>query len=301
MNKIIFLKPYFKKTLWANDNIKKMYHLQNNVGEAWLISTINKHESIVKGSEQKFSDFIKENPSFFNLTKERVQTFVYPNLTKFLDAKLPLSIQVHPDDEYAQKLGSLGKNECWYVLKNSQEPFILGTNTTDIRIIEQNINTKNIEQYLNKVPLQVNDFVSIESGLVHGIPADTLVFELQQSSDITYRLYDYERVDELGQKRQIHIKESLETIKLNLKPKVQKQLTNGFYQTKNFNLTKLELNNQELKVSTHLAKHCVEIVIYQGEGFINSIKIKAGDVLIVSKQALNFKLKGQIKLFLNYL
>ncbi|VEU75056.1 Probable mannose-6-phosphate isomerase gmuF [Mycoplasmopsis citelli] len=301
MNKIIFLKPYFKETLWANDNIKQMYNLQNNVGEAWLISVIKGCESAVRETNQKFSDFIKENPNFFNLTNEQAKTFVYPNLTKFLDAKLPLSIQVHPDDEYAQKLGTLGKNECWYVLKNSQDPFILGTKTTDIEKISKTINSKNIEKYLNKVKLEINDFVFIEAGLVHGVPADTLVFELQQSSDITYRLYDYERVDQLGQKRQIHINESLETIKLHLQPEIQKTLTNGFYKTKNFNLTKIELNDQEMTISTQKSKHCIEIVIYNGEGFIDALEVKSGDVLIVSKQKLNFKLKGKMQLFLNYL
>ncbi|MGZ9413831.1 type I phosphomannose isomerase catalytic subunit [Mycoplasma sp. AC157] len=302
MEEIIFLKPYFKKTLWANDNIKRIFNLNENIGEAWLISAVKNCESTLINTNQKFSDFIKENPKFFNIKEEDINSFVYPNLTKFLDAKLPLSIQVHPDDEYAKKLNSLGKNECWYVLENKGKPFILGSSTTNKEIFKNVINTKETEKYLNKIILNKGDFVSIESGLIHGIPEETMVFELQQSSDITYRLYDYERLDIDGKKREIHTKESLETMKLDLQPIIQKQLNQeGFYNTKNFNLTKKEINNTTEIIDTTKAKHCTEVVVFEGEGFLNkTTKIKQGDVFIVSKQTPNFSINGNIKIFINF-
>ncbi|MGZ9414280.1 type I phosphomannose isomerase catalytic subunit [Mycoplasma sp. 5370] len=302
MEQIIFLKPYFKKTLWANDKIKKIFNLKENIGEAWLISAIKDCETILSKTNQKFSDFIKENPLFFGLDKNEVKTFIYPNLTKFLDAKYPLSIQVHPDDEYAKKFNSLGKNECWYVLENTGKPFILGSTTTEKKVFEKVINSKETEKYLNKVELKKGDFVFIESGLIHGIPEKTMVFELQQSSDITYRLYDYERIDTDGKKREIHIKESLETMKLDLQAIIQKQLNQeGFYNAKNFNLTKKEINNTTEIIDTTKAKYCTEVVVFEGEGFLNKItKIKQGDVFIVSKQTLNFSISGNIKIFINF-
>ncbi|MGZ9428643.1 type I phosphomannose isomerase catalytic subunit [Mycoplasma sp. 1012] len=302
MEQIIFLKPYFKKTLWANNNIKKIFNLKENIGEAWLISAIKDCESTLSNTNQKFSDFIKGNPLFFGLDKNEVETFVYPNLTKFLDAKYPLSIQVHPDDEYAKKFNSLGKNECWYVLENTGKPFILGSTTTEKKVFEKVINSKETEKYLNKIELKKGDFVFIESGLIHGIPEETMVFELQQSSDITYRLYDYERIDTDGKKREIHIKESLETMKLDLQAIIQKQLNQeGFYNAKNFNLTKKEINNTTEIIDTTKAKYCTEVVVFEGEGFLNKItKIKQGDVFIVSKQTLNFSISGNIKIFINF-
>ncbi|UWD34356.1 type I phosphomannose isomerase catalytic subunit [Mesomycoplasma molare] len=304
MNKnIIFLKPYFKKVIWANTNLKKLYNLNEDIGEAWLISAIENCESTIVESGEKFSDFIKKNPEFFNLTKESVKNFIYPNLTKFLDAKLPLSIQVHPNDEYAKKFNSLGKNECWFVLKNKGKPFILGSTTKEIEVFKSVINTKETEEYLNKIQLQEGDFVFIEAGLIHGIPENTMVYELQQSSDITYRLYDYDRKDALGNKREIHVKESLDTMKLDIKPEIQKRLNDkGFYNTKQFNLTKIELNGNYQKINTSMAKHCLEVVVFEGEGLIDKKhSIKKGDVFIVSKNTKEIEISGNIKLFLNYL
>ncbi|MGZ9762444.1 type I phosphomannose isomerase catalytic subunit [Mycoplasma sp. 394] len=300
MNKIIFLKPYFKQTLWANDNIKQMYHLDFNAGEAWLISTIKDCESVVAHTKQTLNEFIRSNPEFFGLTKKQAQSFIYPNLTKFLDAKHPLSIQVHPDDNYAKAFSSLGKNECWYVLKNNHQPFILGTNTNQKEKISKSINSSDIEQYLNKVSLQIGDFVFIQAGLVHGIPSETMVYELQQSSDITYRLYDYQRVDENGKMRQIHSDQSLETMKLELQPKIQKYQKNALYNAANFNLSVYDLNNEEIKIKNK-AKHCLEIVVYSGIGFINDVAIRAGDVLLVSYALKDILIKGSMKIFINVL
>ncbi|WP_322949776.1 type I phosphomannose isomerase catalytic subunit [Mycoplasmopsis cynos] len=301
MSNIIFLKPYFKKTPWANENLKKLFNLKENFGEAWLISAVNNCESIVKDYDLILSEFIKKYPNFFALTRQESENFIYPNLTKILDAKYPLSIQVHPDDRYAKQFNSLGKDECWYVLKTSYEPFILGSKTLDINIIKDTINTDQIEQYLNKIKLNEGDFVYIEAGLIHGIPSETMVYELQQSSDITYRLYDYQRLDKDGNKRPIHIKESLDTMKLDLKPTIQKSLSeNNFYQTKLFNLTKVELNNNQRIIDTNLAKHCIEVVIIEGEGFIDDRPIKKSDVLLISKEAGKVCIKGKLKLFLNF-
>ncbi|WAM06846.1 hypothetical protein ONA23_01155 [Mycoplasmopsis cynos] len=158
-------KAYFKKTPWANENLKKLFNLKENFGEAWLISAVNNCESIVKDYDLILSEFIKKYPNFFALTRQESENFIYPNLTKILDAKYPLSIQVHPDDRYAKQFNSLGKDECWYVLKTSYEPFILGSKTLDINIIKDTINTDQIEQYLNKIKLNEGDFVYIEAVL----------------------------------------------------------------------------------------------------------------------------------------
>ncbi|WP_027121397.1 type I phosphomannose isomerase catalytic subunit [Mycoplasma leonicaptivi] len=298
---IIFLQPYFKKTPWANDNLKKMFDLDQDYGEAWLISSIQGFESKVLNTNYNLREFILNNPKFFNLKNEDASSFVYPNLTKLLDSKTPLSIQVHPDNEYAKQFNSLGKNECWYVLKNSDQPFILGSKTNDINDFKKVMNTKEVENYLNKIHLENNDFVYINAGMIHGIPGNTMVFELQQSSDITYRIYDYERLDINGKKRDIHIKESLDTIKCNLKPEIQKQTdNNNFYKTNYFKLQKHELKNNSIKISTDLAKHCVELVVLSGNGFINDTPIKSGDVLLISKNQEEFILNGTLDLFLSY-
>ncbi|WP_322935553.1 hypothetical protein RRG37_04480 [Mycoplasmopsis felis] len=97
------------------------------------------------------------------------------------------------------------------------EPFILGSKTQDINEFKNVINTNLVENYLNKINLNNKDFVYINAGMIHSLPGNPMVFELQQSSDITYRIYDYDRLDINCKKRDIHIKESLDTIKFNLK------------------------------------------------------------------------------------
>ncbi|WP_036431130.1 hypothetical protein [Mycoplasmopsis felis] len=168
--------------------------------------------------------------------------------------------------------------------------------TQDINEFKSVINTNLVENYLNKIYLNNKDFVYIDEGMIHGLPGNPMVFELQQSLDITYGIYDYDRLDINGKKRDIHIKESLDTIKFNLKAEIQKEPDdNVFYKINYFKLQKLDLKNQGIKINTDLTNHCIELVVLNGSAFINDIHIKSGDVLLILKKSrrISFKRKDR--------
>lgn len=165
----------------------------------------------------KLSTFLDQHRSFFGGYQGQ-----YPNLTKIIDAKTALSIQVHPDDQYAQQYNSLGKAEGWYVLKNGGAPLVLGTTAKSKDHLAEIIKQNKMGSYLLKTNLIPGDFVYIDHGQVHAIPSETMVYEIQQSSDLTFRIYDYDRLDVNGQLRPLHIQEALDVVNCDLRPKIVK-------------------------------------------------------------------------------
>ena len=138
----------------------------------------------------------------------------FPLLVKLINSKEKLSVQVHPSDEYAKRVeNSLGKTEAWYVVDAKPgASLIVGTKNCDKAIFEKAIREGKTEEYLNKIEVKKGDCFLINSGLVHAICEGVIIAEIQQSSDITYRIYDY------GRPREIHVEKSMDVIDFNLKP-----------------------------------------------------------------------------------
>lgn len=177
--------------------------------EQWLISAHENGDNKISDLDISLSEFYRENKSFFG----NCPCEVFPLLVKIIDAKTQLSVQVHPDDLYAKlNENSLGKTECWYVMNEEPSEIIIGQNSHNRDELKKEIENNNIMNCLNTVKVQKGDFFYIPAGVVHAIGSNTKILEIQQSSDITYRLYDYERVDSLGQKRDLHISKSLDVI-----------------------------------------------------------------------------------------
>ena len=145
----------------------------------------------------------------------------FPLLIKFLDAAKDLSIQVHPDDAYAAEHegGSLGKCECWYVLHaDPNATIVVGQRAKSPEEFARLVEEGRWSELLNEVPVHAGDFFQIAPGTVHAIKGGTMVLETQQSSDITYRVYDYDRVQADGTKRELHLQKSLDVIDFGAKP-----------------------------------------------------------------------------------
>lgn len=182
-------------------------------------------------------------------------------LVKIIKANQPLSIQVHPDDNWAQKLENManGKSESWYVLAAEKEAFLVaGLTTYDQEAITNAINHKSFENLLLKVPVKVGDFFDIPAGLVHGIGAGITVLEVQQPSDVTYRYYDYNRLEN-GKPRLLHLKKAMQVQKdldYQLKPLKTKPLT---YQNK---ISKQTFYTRPTTLSNDAI--IVDLVNYQG-------------------------------------
>lgn len=222
-SKPFLLKPAGKDYLWGgsrlNDDFSKEIDLEP-LAETWECSTHPDGPSMVASGEHAgklLPDVLTEHPEYIGTHPKTVPGQI-PILIKLIDAKKDLSVQVHPDDEYAKKNenGQLGKTEMWYVLDASKNASLIYGFLRDMEkeVVKKNLERGTIEKYLQKVPVSKDDVFYIEAGQVHGIGAGALIAEIQENSNLTYRLYDYNRVDKHGNHRQLHIDKALEVANL---------------------------------------------------------------------------------------
>ncbi|MBG0730851.1 type I phosphomannose isomerase catalytic subunit [Mycoplasma sp. 'Moose RK'] len=295
MNKLFyFLKPYFSETIWASNELKNYFQTNKNVGEAWLISALRGKQSFVL--ELPLDQFYQENPDFFNFYPAKE----YPNLHKIISAKADLSIQVHPNDDFARQFNSKGKDECWFVL-SAKNPFVIGAKALTIESFFHNLQEQDLEkwkQILVYKNLQKGDFCYIPAGLIHAIPQETTVYELQQASDITYRVFDYNRRDQNGDLRELHLDKARQTINLNTKAIIVKN-QEKLVQNKYFNLSKIELKNT-FTLQFDKETFWFEAVIVEGAGEINNEKFQKYDAIIIKNQKeIPIVFKGEAIILLN--
>lgn len=218
----LLLRPSGKDYLWGgrrlNDEFEKGIEL-TPLAETWECST---HPDgpcyVAQGAEagKTLAQVLRAHPEYLGLRHSGEDTL--PILIKFIDAKQDLSVQVHPSDAYAQERenGQLGKTEMWYVLdagKNAKLVYGLRQDMTR-ETLKRTITDGTIMKYLQKVPICKGDVFFIPAGTIHAIGAGALVAEIQENSNLTYRLYDYDRVDKSGKKRQLHIDKALEVADL---------------------------------------------------------------------------------------
>lgn len=298
MKKIKFLQfyPYFSEKIWAGKNIAKFYNLKKNYGEAWIISAYEKKESVCKTPSffnKKLSWIWQNHSTFFG--KDLPEKF--PNLLKIIDTNQPLSIQVHPNDDFAKKYNSYGKDECWYVLANKQKnKFIYDFKPQKKATAIKKILNKDFKNLFNKVDLLKDDFLYVESGKIHAIPKNVTVFELQQSSDLTFRVYDYDRLEN-GKKRKLHTQESIACLsekskKILFSPKKDFLVKNNF-----FSLRKIICKRRKkIKVNS---KNWTEIFVVSGQGKIDEISVRKFDTFIMGADFKSFYLQGILTLLVN--
>ena len=218
--KPFLLKPVGKDYLWGgsrlNDDFSKGIDMEP-LAETWECSTHPDGPSSVASGEfsgMLLSDVLKEHPEFLGTHPETKGEL--PILIKFIDAKRDLSVQVHPDDAYASEKenGQKGKTEMWYVLDASKDAQLIYGFTRDMNpdILRRCLHIGVVEKYLQKVPVHKDDVFFIEPGTVHAIGAGTLVAEIQESSNLTYRMYDYHRTDKNGNLRELHIDKAMDVV-----------------------------------------------------------------------------------------
>ena len=216
MYPIKFENLYYEK-IWGGRDFENFRENlpYGDIGESWDIACHPNGMSIVSNGYLKgktFEELIKEHGK--DLLGEDFENKEFPLLVKLINSKEKLSVQVHPNDEYANRVeNSLGKTEAWYVVDAKPgASLIVGTKNCDKAIFEKAIREGKTEEYLNKIEVKKGDCFLINSGLVHAICEGVIIAEIQQSSDITYRIYDY------GRPREIHVEKSMDVIDFNLKP-----------------------------------------------------------------------------------
>ena len=225
---LIKFEPLLKQTIWGGNKIipfKQLDQQLDQVGESWEISGVQGNETIVKEGQYKG---MKLNELVARLGEKLVGRDNYerfgnefPLLIKFIDAQRDLSIQVHPDDETAHRQGkSRGKTEMWYVLPSEPEAQLFSGLKLQITPEQyaQMVADDTITEALSQYHVQEGDVFFIPAGRIHAIGAGCFVAEIQQTSDVTYRIYDYNRRDKDGNLRQLHTKEAADSIDYRVLP-----------------------------------------------------------------------------------
>ena len=218
MLKPIKLNPVFKEIIWGGNRLKREYNKKsdlNNIAESWELTVRQDGMNTIQGGDFDgitMEEYIKANG---DKVVSSVQQPFFPLLIKFIDAEDNLSVQVHPDDEYGLKnANSLGKTEMWYIIDakpGAQLVYGLKEGVSNEEFA-QAIKDGKVEEKLNYVNVKKGDVFFIPSGLVHAIGSGILLAEIQQNSNITYRVYDYNRIGKDGKPRDLHVNDALNVI-----------------------------------------------------------------------------------------
>ena len=218
----LLFEPIFKERIWGGTKLKTVLNKSISsslTGESWEISTVENNISIVKNGffqGQSLDKLIEEFP--IEILGDRIyQKFdsQFPLLFKFLDAKEDLSIQLHPNDELAKKRHhSFGKTEMWYIMQaDDNARIIVGfKEKSSSEEYLRHLKDKTLTTILNEIPVKKGDVFFLETGTIHAIGAGIVIAEIQQTSDITYRVYDWDRADAQGNHRELHTDLALEAI-----------------------------------------------------------------------------------------
>lgn len=303
---LMFLEPVFKEMIWGGNRMRGEYGYDipgEQTGECWAVSAHPNGDGTIRNGSlrgQFLSDVYKNHKELFgNPTSDK-----FPLLTKIIDAKDNLSIQVHPDDDYAKvhENGSLGKTECWYILDCDEDAtIVIGHNAKTREELKEMIEEGKWSELIREIPIKKGDFLQINPGTVHAIKGGTMILESQQNSDITYRVYDYDRLQN-GQPRQLHKEQSIEVITVPHEDYVvQKQegsdpteellVSCPYYKVWKFQIT--DKKDYEMKEDFQI------VSVIEGCGMVDGHMVKKGDHFIIPYQYGNVHMEGQMEIIVS--
>lgn len=319
-NKPFLLIPVGKDYLWGgkrlNDDFEKKIDM-NPLAESWECSTHPDGVSYVGSGALEGMGLVKvvENyPSILG-SHPTIKNGL-PVLIKFIDANKDLSVQVHPDDKYAfvHENGQNGKTEMWYVLDATKDARIVYGLNCDVcrEELKNSIENGTVEKYLQFIPVKKNDVFFIEPGTIHAIGSGVLVAEIQECSNLTYRMYDYDRVDKNGNKRELHIDKALDVAKLHGSAEPKQPLRVLKYRPgmaseligrcKYFEVHRLIVNTErkqevlfradELSFRVLLCINGCGVMNFEGD----SLNIYKGDCFFVPANSVEIKLHGKMQM-----
>ncbi len=302
----IKLKPALKDYLWGGTRLKTEYNMQtdlNPVAEAWVLSAHKDGESVAVNGEYKaltLSEIIEKTGG--EVLGNNAKNFeFFPILVKLIDAKGNLSIQVHPSDEYALKNeGQYGKTEMWYIVDCEENAYLYYGFNREISKEEfkNRIEQNTLLEVLNKVPVKKGDCFFIESGTLHAICEGILIAEIQQNSNLTYRIYDYGRVGADGKPRELHIDKALK-VTTTAPPTVQygKPQNDTLASCKYFTAEKLDVTGEcEITVDADSFK---SLLCLDGSATVNEVQITKGDSLFLPANMGKVKIIGKANLIVS--
>lgn len=312
---IMKLSPVFKDYIWGGQRLKTDFGFKSDydkVAEGWMLSCHKDGKNIIENGEYKGQtlDNVIEKIGKEKIVGTKSLNFPYfPILIKLIDAKDNLSIQVHPDNAYAKRVeNEFGKTEIWYVLDAEEDAQLVygfkeKISSEDFRkAIEENT----LMEVLNTVHVKKGDLFFIEAGTVHAIGKGTLIAEIQQNSNSTYRVYDYGRLGVDGKPRELHIDKAVdvsvtEPAKYETKPFSETVITDEADSTL---LTKCDLftvnhYNVKTKISLNAGKESFHhILVVDGNGRLNDMDMKKGDSFFVPADFGKYEISGKCEIII---
>lgn len=295
-------EPILKQTLWGGDKIIPFKHLNEtlpNVGESWEVSAVEGSESVVANGADKGYTL----PEMVRKYKEELVGEAnyarfgnkFPLLIKFIDAKLDLSIQVHPGDELAKKRhNSFGKNEMWYVIAADKGAKLISGFAEEItpKEYKDRVHNGTFAEVLQTCAIEPGDVFYVPAGRVHGIGAGAFVAEIQQTSDITYRIFDYNRKDKDGKSRELHTSQAMDAINFSdvqddfrteyerIQNEPVEMVASPYFTTSVYDMTE-EITCDYLELDSFVIFICVEGSCRLTDDNQNEITLRAGETVLL--------------------
>lgn len=311
----LLLKPVFKEIVWGGNNLSEMYGYRsdlNNIAEAWVLCAREDGDNVIVNGDNagmSFVEYVKANKD--KLGKKGAEYEEFPLLIKFIDAKADLSVQVHPDDEYARiHENSYGKTEAWYILDCEEgAELIYGFNKELSREeFKSSIEDNTFLDYVNKVKVKKGDVFFIKAGTLHAIGSGIIIAEVQQNCNTTYRVYDYNRMVN-GKPRELHVEKAIDVTDTvpptrggdpDSAPVVKGDATEqALCQCEFFKMDRVTVDGDySLNVTD---ESFVSILVLEGEADIGGVKASAGDSLFVEADFGKLDIKGNTKLLISTL
>ena len=311
----LLLKPVFKEIVWGGNNLRDMYGFEtelNNIAEAWMLCAREDGDNIIVNGDNagmSFAEYVKANKE--KLGTKGAKYGEFPLLIKFIDAKADLSVQVHPDDEYARiHENSYGKTEAWYILDcEDGAELIYGFNKNLTREeFKSSIEDNTFLDYVNKVKVKKGDVFFINAGTLHAIGSGILLAEVQQNCNTTYRVYDYNRMVN-GKPRELHVEKAIDVTDTvpptrngdpDAAPVVKGDATEqALCQCEFFKMDTLEVDgNYTIDVTD---ESFVSLLVLEGKGVIGGVEAVAGDSIFVEADFGKLEISGKIKVLVSVL
>ncbi len=308
----IKLLPYVSETIWGGRKLIEEYGVKtekNNAAECWMLSCHDAGASSVANgvlAGKSFADVVKEYPELCGKNADNFEDF--PILIKFIDAMDNLSVQVHPTKEYCELTGKgQSKTECWYIIDCEEDAgLILGfKDKISPEEFKTAIANNTLTDYVETVKVKKGDFFFIDSGTLHAICKGILLAEVQESSNTTYRIYDYNRVGADGKPRELHVEDGAAVTKL--EKYSQPDFSNPALDTDErrlladcplFKVWKLDVDG-DIKGSAG-EDSFVSLLIMDGEGTLEScgetLALKKGDSIFIPANAGEYKISGNLEI-----
>lgn len=305
---MIKLNPVFQEKIWGGSRLRDVFGYDipsDKTGEGWAISAHENGDCIIATGEYegKTLSWLYENKRelFGDITEEK-----FPLLVKLIDAKDKLSVQVHPNDEYARNVEGVpyGKTECWLVVDCADDAsIIIGHHATSKEEMRKMIENNEWNELLDKRPIKKGDFFYIAAGTIHAICENTLILEVQQSSDTTYRFYDYDRLQN-GQPRELHIEKSLDVsaiphqdyVTIDNVVRTGDLIIDTLVEEQYFSVHKLNVDGT---AEINYDKPFLLCDVLEGNLEVNGVFVEKGDHFILTTNETNLNLKGNAEIIVS--